>query len=143
MRASGAPNSAMPTPNQAAEPAAADEREGEDRAEHPACADGRVEDADARVARVEEVDRDHDGEDDEAAAGERLDDAEPGDQRERAVGLDGGEALEHRAPAAADLLRTWRRVVREGDDDERAVNDAAAQAANTAPGRPRRAGRPR
>ena len=101
----------------APEPAAPDEREREQRAEHAAGADGRVEDADARVPRVEEVDRDDDGEHDQAAAREGLDHPQPGDQREGPVPLDGREALQQLAPARARCVRPRRRVVGEGDDD--------------------------
>ena len=74
----------MPTPNQLPSPPAPDQPEREDRAEHATGADGRVEDADAGVARVQEVDRDHDGEHGQAAARERLHQPEPRDQRRAA-----------------------------------------------------------
>ena len=50
-----------------AEPAAPDQPEREHRAEHAAGADGGVEDSDAGLAGVEEVDRDDDGEHGQAA----------------------------------------------------------------------------
>ena len=119
MSASGAPNSAIPIPNQRGEPAAPDQREGEERAEHAARADGRVQDADARVARVEQVDREDDGEHGQAPARERLDDPEPRDQRQRAIARDGREALDDVAAGrSAHGVRPRRRVVGEAHDDQ-------------------------
>ena len=58
------------------EPATANQPERDDRPEHATGSDGRVQDADARISRVEQVDRDHHREDGQAAARERLHHAE-------------------------------------------------------------------
>ena len=128
----------------AGEPAAPDQPEREERAEHAAGADGRVQDADARIARVQELDRDDDGEHGQAAARERLHDPEPRDQREPAIGRDRREALEHLAAAAAGGLRSRRRVVRERDDDQAGQQrHGGARREDRRPARSPRAGRPR
>jgi hypothetical protein len=62
------------------ESAAPDKAKREERAEHPARSDGRDQDAHRRVACAQEVDGDHDGENGEAAARERLHEAEPRNQ---------------------------------------------------------------
>ena len=65
----------------AGESATSDQPERQDRAEHATCADGRIQDTDARISRVEEVDRNHHGEHGQAAARERLHHPERRDQR--------------------------------------------------------------
>ena len=134
--ASGAPNSAIPSPNQAARPPRRTSAEREERAEHAAGPDGRVQDADARVAGVEQVDGDDDGEHGQAAAREASGRApSAGDQRQRAIAGDGREALEHRrgrsprdGPPAAARRRGGATTTRP------ASSDAAAHAAKTAAG---------
>ncbi|CAA9482369.1 MAG: hypothetical protein AVDCRST_MAG13-1244 [uncultured Solirubrobacteraceae bacterium] len=95
------------------EPPAADQPEREQRAEHPARPDRRGEHADARVARSEQVDGHGHRQHAEAAAGERLHEAEPGDQRQSAIAEDEPEALEE--PVGARAGRARRGVVREPD----------------------------
>ena len=134
-----------PDPEPGGEPAAPDQREGEERAEHAARADGRVQDADARVARVEQVDREDDGEHGQAPARERLDDPEPRDQRQRAIARDGREALDDVAAGrSAPGVRPGRHVVGEGHDDQ---SPPAATPLRTRrrrwPARSRRGARPR
>ena len=83
----------------------------------------------------QEVDRDHHDEDGQAAARERLHDAERRDQREPAIGRDGREPLQHLAtaapprPASAEARRT-----RAATTTRPPSSDAAAHAANTAAG---------
>ena len=67
----------------AGESATSDQPERQDRAEHATCSDGRIQDTDARISRVEEVDRNHHGEHGQAAARERLHHPEHCDQPER------------------------------------------------------------
>ncbi len=101
IRASGAPNSAIADAEPAGESATSDHPEREDRAEHATCSDGRIQDTDARISRVQQVDCHHHCEHGQAAARERLHHPEPRDQPERAIGRDRREALEHLAAAAA------------------------------------------
>jgi hypothetical protein len=56
----------------AGEPATSDQPERQDRAEHATCSNGGIQDTDARISRVEEVNRNHHGEHGQAAARERL-----------------------------------------------------------------------
>ena len=92
-------------PEPGGEAAAADELERGDRPEQSAGADRGVEHADARVAGVQEIDGDHHREHREGAAGERLHDAERGDQRQAAVGRDGGEPPEHPGARGGPFVR--------------------------------------
>ena len=100
MTTSGAPNSATPTPNQSASPPRPTSPKAKIDPSIPPAPIAAREDADARVARAQEVDRDHHDEDGQAAARERLHDAERRDQREPAMGRDGREPLQHLVAAA-------------------------------------------
>ena len=102
------------------EPAAPDQPEREDRPEHSTRSDSCGQDADARISRAQEVDGDHDREDGQAAARERLHDAERRDQRKPAIGRDGREPLQHLVTAAAHGGRARRGVIRQPDHDQAA-----------------------
>jgi hypothetical protein len=60
MTGSGAPHGATPSPNHVASPPRRTSRKGDDRPEHRAGSHGGVEHADARLARVQQVDGEHD-----------------------------------------------------------------------------------
>ncbi len=124
-----------PDAEPAGESATPDQPEREDRAEHAAGADRRVQDTDARISRVQQVDRDDDGEHGQAAARERLHHPEHRDQRQRAISRDGREA-----PGPCRGRARARRLARGGASYGSATtarpanSDAAAHAAKTAAG---------
>lgn len=90
-----------PQPEVAREPAAADERDRHERSEQAADADRRVEEADARLAEVEQVERHGDDEHAERTRDERLRGVEPDQQAQLRIGAYGPEAGERLAQHGA------------------------------------------
>src|SRR4029453_17773653 len=98
---------------------AANKGEGRDRAEQPADAHGRIEEADARLAEIEELEGCDDDQDVQRTRNERLDPVQDHNECEVAVARDGTEAAEELTHEVAFGLTLRWSFDAEADQKER------------------------
>ena len=101
------------------EPASSDQPECEERPEQPTRSDGRVQDADARISGIQEIDGDHHRKHGQAAPRERLHNSESRNQCEPAIARDRGESRQDPATGVrGGRFRSRRRVIRKPHDQQ-------------------------